>query len=383
MENNPDKIKVLFVITKSNWGGAQRYVYDLAAGLPQEQFEVAVALGGSGALIQKLQERNIRVIPILSLIRDVSAKSDVGAFFELWSIIRSEKPDVVHLNSAKASGLGALAARLAGVPKIIFTAHGWAFNEDRSLLSRSVIKLFSWVTVLLTHKTIAVSEAVKNDTQKWPFIDDKVVTIKNGVTGTKFFEPEKARIHLFARGNIRVPENAFVVGSIAELHNNKGLESAIEALAKLVVKNHSLYYFILGDGEEKERLNALVGQRGLQGRVFLLGFVDNASHYLSAFDAFILPSIKEGLPYVILEAGLAGLPVVASRVGGIPEVIEDGKTGLLVPARNPEAIAESVEKLVSTPPLAKRLGEALRERVQREFSLKRELDETIALYTNN
>lgn len=383
MENNPDKIKVLFVITKSNWGGAQRYVFDLATGLPQEQFEVAVALGGSGTLVQKLQEKNIRVLPILSLIRDVDTTSDISAFFELWSIFRHEKPGVVHLNSAKAGGVGALAARLAGVQKIIFTAHGWAFNEERSFISRIIIKIFSWITVVLSHKTIAVSEAVKNDAQKWPFIAGKVVTIKNGITETEFFDRKEARLRLFARGNIRVPENAFVVGSIAELHNNKGLESAIEALAKLVVKNHSLYYFILGDGEEKELLNALVGQRGLQGRVFLLGFVDNASHYLPAFDAFILPSIKEGLPYVILEAGLAGLPVVASRVGGIPEVIEDGSTGILVPARNPEAIAESLEKLVTDQPLAKRLGEALRERVRVEFSLKRMLVDTIALYTNN
>lgn len=374
------KTKILFVITKSNFGGAQKYVYDLAAGLPKGEFEVAVALGGSGILIKKLHEQKIRVIPIFSLARDVNPWSDLSAFFELWSIFRKEKPNVVHLNSAKAGGIGALSARLAGVQKIVFTAHGWAFNEERPIWQKFTVKFFSWITIMLAHETIAVSEAVKNNTNGWPMVSRKISVIKNGINEPEFSTREEARMLIFAKANIHVPENAFVVGTIAELHKNKGLSYAIEAFAKLIPENPNLYYFVLGDGEEKELLEALVGQRGLQGRVFLLGFVDDAPRFLKAFDLFLLPSITEGLALVLLEAGLAKLPVVASSVGGIPEVIEDNKTGLLVTPRDPDAITSAIKKLFVSPELRKNLGVALNDKVTSDFSLTRVLSETIFLY---
>jgi len=377
------KKKILFVITKSNFGGAQKYVFDLATGLPKDQFDVAVALGGSGILIQKLQAENIRVLPIFSLARDVNPLSDITTFFELWRMFRKEKPDVAHLNSAKAGGVGALSAHLAGVQKIIFTAHGWAFNEERPTWQKLIIKFFSWVTVILSHETIAVSNAVRNNTAGWPFVVSKISVIKNGIKEPSFLLRNEARLHLFAKANIHVPENAFIVGTIAELHKSKGLTYAIEAFTKLMPENPNLYYFILGGGEEKERLETLVGLHNLQGRVFLLGFVDDASRYLKAFDIFLLPSMTEGLALVLLEAGLAGLPVVASRIGGIPEVIEDKNTGLLVPTRDSDAIALANQNLMTDRSLAKRFGEALRERVLAKFPLSRVLKDTISLYTKN
>lgn len=375
------KKKILFVITKSNFGGAQKYVFDLAVGLPKDKFDVAVALGGSGILIQKLQVEHIRVLPIFSLLRDVNPWSDITAFFELWRMFREEKPDVVHLNSAKAGGVGALSARLAGVPKIIFTAHGWAFNEERQLWQKLFIKFFSWITVMLSHETIAVSDAVKNNTENWPMVSEKISVIKNGTKEPEFIPRETARQRIFAKANIHIPENAFAVGTIAELHKNKGLIYAIEAVAKLAPQNPNLYYFVLGDGEEKEHLEALVGLHGLQERVFLLGFVEDASRFLPAFELFVLPSITEGLALVLLEAGLAKLPVVATSVGGIPEVIENGKTGLLVPSRDPEAIAKTIQTLTTDNALAKRFGETLRERVLTEFPLSRVIKDTVFLYT--
>lgn len=383
MNNVPKKTKVLFVITKSNFGGAQKYVYDIATNLPKDRFEVAVTLGGSGALIQKLHDEHIRVLPIFSLTRDINTSNDLLAFFEMLSIFRREKPDVVHLNSAKAGGVGALAARLARVPKIIFTAHGWAFNEERSALQRLAIKFLSWITVLLSHKTIAVSEAVKNNTKKWPFVQRKIIVIKNGTSEPLFYRRGDARARLKALANIPVPENAFLIGTIAELHKNKGLSYAIEAFAKLAPQNPNLYYFILGGGEEKERLSTLVEQHGLRGHVFLLGFVEDASRFLCAFDMFLLPSITEALGFVLLEAGLASLPVLATRVGGIPEIIKDGTTGILVPPRDPDAIAKSIKSLKDDLTMAKHFGESLNKRVLTEFSLSRARANTMALYTKN
>ncbi len=380
MDNSSKKTKVLFVITKSNWGGAQRYVYDLATGLPKDRFDVVVALGGSGTLIHKLHAEHIRVLPIFSLARDVSTIGDIFAFFEIWSIFRREKPDVIHLNSAKASGLGTLAARFAGISNIIFTAHGWAFNEDRSFLSRLSIKLLSWVTTLLAHKTIAVSEAVHKDTRNWPFVKNKIITIHNGVNSVDFALRDDARVYFATKSGITLPHDALLIGTIAELHKNKGLTFSVEAFAEIAQKYPSLFYFILGDGEEREQLEILIKRHELAGRVFLIGFIENAANYLKAFDIFVLPSVKEGLPYVLLEAGIAGLAVVASHVGGIPEIIEDGKTGLLIPPRSPDDIVEHIVRLAKTPSIRASLGTALREKVLRDFSHETMTSRTVALY---
>lgn len=383
MSIQPEKTKILYVITKSNFGGAQRYVYDLATGLPGEKFDVAVAVGGKGALVDMLHSNNIRVIAIQSLDRDINILKELTSFFTLWNILRKEKPDVVHLNSAKASGLGALSARLLGVPKIIFTAHGWAFNESRPPLQRLIIKFLSWVTIMLSHNTISVSDAVKITVQKWPLISKKIITIKNGVKEPNFYTREIARNNLYGIAGVSLPRDATILGTVAELHRSKGLKYAIEGFARLSPQNTNIYYFIIGGGDEDVRLQALVEHHKLQGHVFLLGFVKDAPYFLRAFDMFILPSTTEALGLVILEAGLAGLPVIATDVGGIPEIIENEKTGLLIESRNPVAIAESIMLLKNNASLSKKIGESLRERVVSDFSLDCMVANTIALYKKN
>jgi len=380
MEQSIPQKKIMLVITKSNFGGAQKYVYDIATTLPKDIFDVSVAVGGSGPLIAMLEKEEIRVMRLPSLTRDVRASSDTATFFELLSLFKKERPDIVHVNSAKAGGIGTLAARLAGVPTIIFTAHGWAFNESRPYPQRMLITFFSWITVLLAHQTIAVSDAVKNGTLSWPFVGKKIVVIKNEIKEPAFYPKEMSQEKLFSQLNKPLPSGAFIIGTIAELHKNKGLSYAIEAFSQLAPQNPSLYYLILGGGEERTSLEALVRFHNLEDRVFLLGFVDEAARFLPAFDLFLLPSLTEGLALVILEAGLARLPLIATNVGGIPEVIENNVTGLLVPSCDPHALAESLQKLQQDPSLAQQMGERIKQRVEKEFSFKKMFDATVLLY---
>ncbi|MDO8564480.1 MAG: glycosyltransferase, partial [bacterium] len=149
------KTKILYVITKSNYGGAQRYVFDLATSLPKDECEAVVVLGaaqnGAPVLQEKLHGAGVRTIFIPGLSRDISFLKELRVFRELMKVFKFEKPFVVHLNSSKAAGLGALAARLCGTPLIVFTVHGWPFFEERNPLSKLVIRLFSYITVLLSH----------------------------------------------------------------------------------------------------------------------------------------------------------------------------------------------------------------------------------------
>ncbi|NQV93114.1 glycosyltransferase, partial [Candidatus Kaiserbacteria bacterium] len=142
------KKKILFIITKSNFGGAQRYVYDIARSLSPDAFDVVVAFGGEGLLKDKLAHAKIRTVPIEDLERDINIFNEIDVFFQLLKLYRVEKPDIVHLNSSKIGGIGALAGRIAQVPLIIFTAHGWAFNEERSWGARKIIAFLYWITLI-------------------------------------------------------------------------------------------------------------------------------------------------------------------------------------------------------------------------------------------
>jgi len=302
--------KILFVITKSNWGGAQRYVYDLATALPKNEFEISVAFGQDGLLAKKLREAGITTFQIKAMQRDVSISADIKSFFELLRLFRIEKPDVVHLNSSKAAGVGALAARLAGVSRIIFTAHGWPFAEKRNILWRLFAYLGSLATIMLSHSTIVVSKNDLSVGKGIPFCNTKMHLIYNGIsTDTHFESGEKIRAAF--------PAGVRITGTIGELTKNKNQISLVEQAKN----NPNMYVAIVGEGEEREMLEEKIKKYNLGDRVKLFGFVP-ADEVLRGFDIFALPSLKEGLPYVLLEAKAAGLPIVANRVGGVSEILD-------------------------------------------------------------
>ncbi|HVV39421.1 MAG TPA: glycosyltransferase [Candidatus Paceibacterota bacterium] len=303
--------KILYVITKSNWGGAQRYVFDLATSLPKEEFEVSVAFGQKGRLAEALQKAGIPTHEIKSLQRDISFGADTGSIAELITLFQKERPDIVHLNSSKAGVVGALAARLAGVPNIIFTVHGWPFGEQRNMLWRVFAWGGSWATTLLAHKVICICNYDASMARKTlPFSSGKIVRIYNGIdAGMQFGTGEKIRSAF--------PAGATITGTIGELNRNKNQQALIEQAKQ----SPNMFVAIVGEGEARPELEKQIRDYNLQNRVKLFGFMP-ASEALKGFDIFALPSIKEGLPYVLLEAKLAELPIVANRVGGIGEILD-------------------------------------------------------------
>ncbi len=357
-------MKILYGITKSNFGGAQRYVFDLAEEMKRSGHNVVVLCGGQGALIDKLRESKIRIIPLAQMERDISVVKEISSFFEIIKILRKETPDVFHLNSSKIGGVGALAGRLVGIRKVIFTAHGWAFNEPRPWWQRLVIKFFAWATILFTHQTICVSNKTKNDVESWPFITNKLTVIHNGI---RDFTPSP-----------RESDN-FTVGAISELHRIKGLDVLLRAWSKFI-KKHQAKLVIVGDGEEKQNLINMAKNIGISGSVSFRGFIDNARSMLSNFDIFCMPSRSEGLPYSLLEAGSAGLAVIATSVGGIPEIIENGTNGILIPTEDSEVLFSSLMLLAGDGDLRKRLGTNLKSSIQADFSFSQMAKETLNLY---
>ena len=356
------------MITKSNWGGAQRYVYDLATNLPNDEFEITVAFGGEGRLKTELEAKNIRTITIPHLGRDVSFFKDLVVFFDLYWLFRKEKADIVHVNSSKIGGIGALAATFAQVPKKVFTVHGFAFNEKRPRHEQFLIKIASWLSIFLSSKTIIISEIELAQTKNWPLIKNRLALIHNGIATPHFIEKKLAKTDIFRL--IGKSENSFsekrIIGTIAELTENKGLTFAIEAMKKLP----EAIFIIIGGGEKERELKKQAEESNIEERVFFAGFVQNAASYIQAFDIFLLPSIKEGLPYVLLEAGFAGIPIIATKVGGIPELLESDKNGLLVRPKDSKDIEMGIRFLSGNEAKQKELTDGLKKTIQEKFSFE-------------
>jgi glycosyltransferase involved in cell wall biosynthesis len=367
-------MKILYGITKSNFGGAQRYVFDLATEAKKTGHDVTVLCGGAGALVDKLKESGVRVIEIKEMKRDISLVDEFRSFHFIFRKLVEEKPDVFHTNSSKMGGLGNLAARLAGVKRIVFTSHGWAFNEPRPFWQKFIIKCFAWLTVLLSHKTIAVSNVTRKQIKNWPFIKEKLEVIHNGIE--KF--PTLPRTE--ARRALGVSEDAAVlVGTLSELHPVKGLDILLDAWKRFLEK-HDARLVIVGDGEARESLRDYAEHLGIAHTVTFAGYKENARQYLSGLDLFCLPSRSEALPYTVLEAGIACLPVLATSVGGVPEIIENGVTGALVPPNDSEALFSTLILLCEDKMLRHRLGTALKETVEKDFSLSKMKNDTMRIY---
>jgi glycosyltransferase involved in cell wall biosynthesis len=336
--------RVLYLITKATWGGAQRYVFDLATNAKRQGYEVSVAYGNWGKLARDLERSGIEMVPIASLGRNISLLSDIQSFYAIWRCIRETRPDVVHVNSSKAAALGALAARLIGVRHIIFTAHGWPFKENRSVIWKSVIYCISWFTAVLSHETIVVSKSDEVIGKKMLVAGKKVRYVPLGIVPPEFLDSETAAAKLSLS-----PSPWPKVVTIAELTPNKGIRFAVEAVALLKKSGTNVSYFIAGDGENHSALTERAKVLDVADRVHFLGFIPDAATYLHAFDMCLLPSIKEGMPYVLLEAAYADLPIVATSVID-PGFFEKYPLVTKVDPANPEALAHAIQSAIGTHP---------------------------------
>lgn len=381
-----ERKKILYVITKSNFGGAQRYVYTLATSLPKDTYNVSVAFGEGGLLEAKLTAAGIRTIRIEGLQRNVNPLLDIKTLRALIRLFKTEQPDIVHLNSSKIGGLGGLAARIAHVPTIVFTGHGWAFNEERSFFSKILIGMVHWITILLSHATIAVSDRTKEQVRRLPLISSKIVTVHNGLESIQYMDRIDARTALvetnptLSATHTTHPDKIWI-GTLSELHKNKGLDVAIEAMAGVTKKHPAAIFIVAGEGEERSALQQKITDLNLQHNVLLLGFIENAARYLKAFDIFTLTSRTEAFPYSILEAGAAGLPIVASCVGGIPEIITDMENGILVKPRNAKELEEALLYLLDHKEKMELFGAAIRQKVEQKFTIDAMVHATEAIYT--
>ncbi len=363
---------ILYLITKATTGGAQRYVRDLAVHAQERGYTTTIAYGVPGRLSEELGETAIRLCEIPSLARDVDLLSDIRTFFQIARLIRETRPDVVHVNSSKAAGIGALAARLLGTPRIVYTVHGWPFKEDRNALSRALIYAASWLTGLLSHAVIVITRSDEARGLRMWWVRRKIVYIPLGRGPVAFKDPHAGFREMF--GPLAAPmitPQTIRIASLAELTRNKGLRYAIEAVADLKERGVDAVFVNPGDGEDREMLEKLAASLGVTDRIYFPSYVPDAAANLRGFDVFVLPSLKEGMPYVVMEAALAGIPIVTTTAVD-PDILSSYPRARFVEPRDSRALADAIVELSKLPRIADGNGTL--------FPLRVMVDRTLALY---
>ncbi len=374
-----NKKKVLFVITKSNWGGAQRYVYDLATNLDKNRYEPVVALGGDGTLREMLTHAGIRVVSLEQLKNTTGAKALFESLQELTQVLKAEQPAIVHLNSSVAGLLGTIAAKRARITAVVFTAHGWAFNEDRPLPERVIIKALHYLTVLLSTRTIAVSRAVVEE-MNWPGAEKKMKVINPGRSIGVMYERVPARAEMIRHCPSLAPfSTAMWIVCLAELHPIKQHHILLAAFDRLRLTHKEVKLVLIGEGKERERIESVIAKHDLTNSVFLTGAVTEAARFLTAFDLCVLASKSESYGYVLVEAGQANVPVVATTVGGIRDIITNGVTGTLVAADDITALAHALQSALEDQTQTRQYAQALKESLQSR-TVGRMTTQTVSLY---
>jgi len=390
------KLSIIFIVTQSDLGGAQRYIFDLATNLNPQKFTTSVAAGspkvGDGpkgqTLFSKFEEtQNIETGPIKVhqlryLKRQICPYTDLRAFYEIKELIETEQPDIIHLNSTKAGIIGSLAARAARTtksPRIIYTAHGWVFNEPLPWWLKQLYLFCEKQTAKLKDKIICVSEYDRQIALQYKIAPiKKLVTIHNGLNWQelKFYDKQEATNKLKSFLPLSSKISSPLIGTIANLYPTKGLKYLIRAAKHLKIPYKLI---IIGEGPERKSLEWQIKQNNLQNKIFLIGAIPEAVKYLKAFDLFILPSVKEGFPYTILEAIAAGLPIIANKVGGIPEIIDNEKNGLLIAPKNSKLLTKKIIYLLDNFKITQHFKKNCLKQIKK-FSLTKMLKETQRQY---
>lgn len=387
-------MKILYVITQAEWGGAQKYLTDLAVAAKNQNWTAEVAFGADGVndLGLRLKALEIKTWPLERLKRNISPINDFLAILELAKLYRKIQPDIIHLNSSKAGVVGAWARIIAGAKlnknvKLIYTAHGWVFNEPMNFFIKWFYFWLEKSTASIKDKIICVSEfdrQIALDYQVAPA--EKLIAIHNGLdeNAINFLPAAEARAAILdSPATLTQLKNNLIIGTIANFYPTKGLKYFIEAINLILTeKSWPLIAIIIGGGRERPALEKLIGQKKLTEKIFLIGQKENAANYLKAFDIYICSSVKEGLPYSILEAMAAGRPIITTKVGGVPEMIEEEKTGLLAEPRSNRDLADKIKRLLNNQNYARQLGANAANTVREKFNLNQMKEKTFKQYQN-
>lgn len=365
-----ERIHVFQLIDGLNVGGAEVLLRDLTRGLLDEgRFRVTIGYSSPGPMIPQIEALGVPMIRFPRL-----ARIDPLLLMRMRSAMRKDPPQIVHTHLFKSDFHGRIAARMSGVPVVVSTLHNnndWARNK--------VLGQVYGATARFADRLIAVSEEVREFSIKHMHLQpERVISIRNGVPIERFVGQEASGKAL--RAELGIAADAPLVGVVARLSPQKDHKNFLQAAALIHKEIPSARFLIAGDGELRAELEALAGSLGLADAVIFAGIRSDVPAVMAALDLLVFSSAWEGLPVALLEAMAASRAVVSTAVGGVPGVLLDGQTGLLVPPSDSAALAAAMTGLLRDPGRREKMGRAGHARVEAHYSIKAMVDAIIAVY---
>jgi len=378
------KLNILFFITSSDVGGAQKHVMSLVKYFMEKGHQVRVATSDGEPMNSQLKKIGIMPVVLGKLQKAVNPLYDMITFYDISKLIVENSFHIIHCHSTKAGILGRLAAYFAGVPVKIFTAHGFVFHDKMNFFKKYLCVLAEKIGSIFGDGIITVSRADYLKALQYHVSPrEKMKLIHNGIDCGEIEKVIEANAYKKSslRAKYGIASDALVIGSVGRLVYEKSYSDAIRAFSMTAEKFKNTVMVIAGEGYEKKKIERTIKECGLEKRVILLGEISSIYELYSILDIFFLSSIKEGLPYSLLEAGCFALPCVCTDAGGISDVIKDGLTGILANSCGSKAFYDALLKTLELSPKQREdLGAALKKRITEEFSEARMLSETEKFY---
>ena len=384
--------KIIHIITRLDMGGSAQNALQTCKKL-SDKYEIVLVHGLSYESrmtdlerkiiengIEETKAQGVKVIPLPSLVRSIRPLKDFRTLLSLVWLIFKEKPHIVHTHSSKAGILGRLAAKIAGVPYIIHTPHGHVFYGHFGIIGS---KIFLWIERIFsrfTDRMVALTDGEKRDYVKLSVCPpEKLFKIHSGVDLKQFMQPNGNSLE--KKRSLGLDHNGIVIGFVGWLLPIKGPEYLLKAMAHIWPDHPTASLVMVGKGELDVDLRAQALRMNANGKVKFLGWREDIHEIMPVFDMLVLPSLNEGMGRVLVEAMAAGKPVVASEVGGIPDLVKHGETGYLVRPADEKALANGIKKILNDPEQAKKMGRRGKEYC-RQFSLEAMIEKLDRLYSD-
>ena len=374
------KIKLLHVIPHLPIGGAQDnnlYTVEL---LNNDKYDISLSCNLNGELVSRAKKvKHLKLYDVPNLRREVSIINDIRAFLYLYKLIKKENFTIIHTHSSKAGFLGRIAAMLNKTPIVIHTIHGFAFHDYMNSFKKNIFIYLEKLSARWTHGLVTVSNLNKKKVVDLGIAPiEKLKNIYSGIDLTLFINEKNDQF----RKELNLDTNHLLLGSVGRLSNQKDPITMIEAFCIVIKRFPNAHLTLVGDGELRDEILIKIDQLQLNGRVHLTGNKNYPWKIYHSLDLFIMSSIYEGLGRSITEALSCGVPVVCTSVEGVPEIVRDNETGILVPPKNPSALATGIIKALNDMDGARKMAEEGRKFVNKNFDVKKMVDDIDTLYDN-
>jgi glycosyltransferase involved in cell wall biosynthesis len=380
-----DPVKIANVITRLNIGGASPIVISLAAGFQDRGHECVLIVGvpqvSEGSMEAEAEKAGIPLVRIPELRRELNIWRDWNTFIKLLRLFKTYRPDIVATHMSKAGALGRLAAWLLRVPVIIHTYHGQGFQVFEQRWKQKASLLLERMFSRMASINITVSEKQQKEFVGFRIgTPAKLKTIRYGLDLQPYLNAPQLFLRL--REELGLPDTAILIGVVGRLVAIKGQDVFLHAAARIALDYPLANFVLIGDGESRSAFEEIARDLGLGQKAHFLGWRRDIPAILQNLDIVVLPTTLnfEGVPVAVIEALAAGKPIVATDVGGVSEVIHDEKTGLLVPPRNADALAQALSTLIADPAKAEYLGSEGRKLVSTLYQQERMVDETLCCF---